>query len=114
MEKRLISSYDELNDIFVGKIDGENGYCADYGISDGIFLGIDKSYLPTSIFILNASEVFEIHKKLLESSDVKINIDCDGIDLLFDMFVENIKICSIKSKNVMGIPNLNFKMDSNI
>ena len=39
MEKRLISSYDEENDTFVGKIGDENGYVADYGISKGIYLG---------------------------------------------------------------------------
>ena len=35
MEKRLISSYDEINDTFVGKVDGENGYVVDYGIGNG-------------------------------------------------------------------------------
>ena len=30
MKKRLISSYDEENDTFLGKVDGENGYVADY------------------------------------------------------------------------------------
>ena len=37
MEKRLISSYDEESDTFVGKVVGEHGYVADYGISDDIF-----------------------------------------------------------------------------
>ena len=41
MKKRLISSYDEINDTFVGKIDGENGFCSDFDISDGIFLAIN-------------------------------------------------------------------------
>ena len=57
MEKRLISSYDEINDTFVGKVDGENGYCADYGISEGVFLGINNANFPNSIFVTNASEV---------------------------------------------------------
>ena len=43
MKKRLISSYDEINDTFVGKVDGEHGYCADYGISEST---MQKSRLP--------------------------------------------------------------------
>ena len=38
MKKRLITSYDEVNDTFVGKVDGESGFCADYDISNGVFL----------------------------------------------------------------------------
>ena len=61
MEKqRLISSYDEINDTFVGKIDGRNGYNANYGISEGVFLNIDENNLPTSVFVNNASEVFDV------------------------------------------------------
>ena len=65
MKKRLISSYDEENDTFVGKVDDEKGYKADYGISDGIFLGINNSNLPTSVFISNASEVLNTSKSIL-------------------------------------------------
>ena len=35
--KELISSYDETNDIFVGKISEKNGYCVNYEFSKGIF-----------------------------------------------------------------------------
>jgi hypothetical protein len=114
MEIRLISSYDEINDTFVGKIDGENGYCADYGISDGIFLGINNSNFPTSVFVPNASEVLNISKETLESPNVKININCDDVCLYFDMCIENSKICSIRCKNSFGIPNLSYLMNSNI
>lgn len=115
MEKqRLISSYDEVNDTFVGKIDGKNGYCADYDISDGIFLGIDKDNIPTSVLVNNASEVFDISKQLLENSNVKIDIGCDTICLYFTMFIENLKICSIKCRNSYGIPKINFEIDSNL
>ena len=31
--QRLISSYDEINDIFCGKIDGKNGYFANYAMN---------------------------------------------------------------------------------
>ena len=114
MEKqRLISSYDEVNDTFVGKIDGQNGYCADYSISEGIFLSIDKNNIPTSVLVSNASKVLDISKQVLENSNVKINIDCDSICLNFTMFIENLKICSIRCKNKYGIPNLSFKVDSN-
>lgn len=114
MKKRLISSYDEINDTFVGKVDGEKGYCADYGISEGVYLGINSSNLPTSVFVPNASEVFNISKETLESADVKINIDCDELCLSFDMCIENSKICSIKCKNNFGIPKMKCLIDSNI
>lgn len=114
MEKRLISSYDEINDTFVGKVDGEHGYCADYGISEGVFLGINNANFPTSIFVSNASEVFNTSKETLESADVRININCDDVYLHFDMCIENSKICSIKCKNSFGIPELECLMDSNI
>jgi hypothetical protein len=114
MEKRLISSYDEINDTFVGKLDGEHGYCADYGISEGVYLGINNSNLPTSIFVPNASEVFNTSKETLESADVKININCNGGCLCFDMCIENSRICSIKCRNDFGIPKLECLMDSNI
>ena len=113
MEKRLISSYDEVNDTFVGKIDGENGYCADYGISDGIFLGINRSNFPAVVFVPNASEFLNTSKETLESADVRININCDGLYLYFDMFIENSRICSIKCKNSFGIPNMEYVIDSN-
>ena len=114
MKKRLISSYDEVNDTFVGKIDGKNGYCADFGISNGIYLGIDIFNFPTFVLVSRASEVLNIPKQCLESDDVKIDIDCDENCLLFNMFVENSKICSVKCPNSFGIPNLKCLMDSNL
>ena len=114
MKKRLISSYDEINDTFVGKVDGENGYFADYGISEGVYLGINSSHLPTAVFVPNASEVFNISKETLESADVKISIDCDEFCLYFDMCIENAKICSIKCQNSFGIPKIKCLIDSNI
>lgn len=114
MEKRLISSYDEVNDTFVGKVDGETGYCADYGISDGIFLGINDSRIPTYVFVPNASEVFNIPKRILESANVKIAISCDDVFLSFNMCIDDLKICSVKCKNHFGMPNLNYLMDCNM
>ena len=114
MEKeRLISSYDEINDTFVGKIDGKKGYCADYSISDGVFLSIDKDNLPASVLVDNASEVFNVSKKILENSNVRIGIDCDSICLYFTMCIENLKVCSIRCKNKFGIPQISFDIDSN-
>lgn len=114
MKKRLISSYDEINDTFVGKVDGEHGYCADYGISEGVYLGINNSNLPTSVMVPNASEVLNTSKETLESADVKINIDCDDNCLHFDMCIEDSKICSITCKNKFGIPKMKCLIDSNI
>lgn len=114
MEKKtLISSYDEINDTFVGKVDGENGFCADYDISDGIFLGIDKNNFPTSVYVNNASKVLGTSKELLENSNVVISIDCDDVFLYFRMFIEGLNIYSVKCENNYGIPNLNFEIDSN-
>ena len=114
MKKRLISSYDEINDTFVGKIDGKNGYCADFGISNGIYLGIDNYNFPTFICVPHASEVLNISKQCLESSNVRIDIDCNENCLSLDMFVENSKICSVRCRNDFGIPNLSCLIDSNI
>lgn len=114
MKKRLISSYNEENDTFVGKIDGEHGYSADYGIADGIYMGINNSNLPTSIFIPNASEVFNISKSILESSNVKIGISCDELFLSFRMCIEDLVIFATKCRNKFGIPNLKYEIDSNI
>ena len=114
MEKRLISSYDEINDTFVGKVDGENGYVADYGIDDGIYLRINNSNLPTSVLVPNASEALNTSKNILESADVKIGIICDDICLRFAMFIEDVLIFSTECENRFGIPNLNFEIDSNM
>ena len=113
MKKNLISSYNEENDTFVGKIDGKNGYCADYGISEGVYLGVDKLNMPSFIFVSRASEVFNIPKDILESSNVKLIIECCEDDLSLVMFIDNSKICSIKSKNNFGIPSINILGDSN-
>lgn len=114
MKKRLISSYDEENDTFVGKVDGGHGYYADYGICDGVYLGIDNSNLPTSIYISDASHLFNIPKAVLESANVKIGISCSSTCLSFCMTVEDLLIFSTKCKNSFGIPNIKYEMDSNI
>ncbi|WP_407410398.1 hypothetical protein [Methanobrevibacter sp.] len=114
MEKEtLISSYDEINDTFVGKIEGKNGYCADYGISEGIYLIVDKNNLPTSVLVDRASEVFDVSKNFMENPNIKIGIDCDGVCLCFSIFIEELKVCSVKCKNTFGIPEISFVMDSN-
>lgn len=113
MKKRLISSYDEASDTFVGKVDGKNGFCADYDISNGVFLGIDKDNYPNVVYVNNASEVLNTPKQILENSNVKINITCDKVCLYFNMFIEDLKICSIKCRNDYGIPDINFEIDSN-
>lgn len=111
--KTLISSYDEVNDTFVGKVDGEMGICADYGISEGIFLGIDKNNVPNSVYVNNASEVLNTPKEILENSNVVIYIDCDSLCINFHMFIEGLKICSVKCRNNYGIENVCYEIDSN-
>ena len=113
MKERLITSYDEVTDTFVGKVEGRNGFCADYDISNGIFLGIDENNLPASAYVSNASEVLDIPKQILENSNVKIRIICDAFFLNFNMCIEDLKICSVKCKNDYRIPAINFEIDSN-
>ena len=60
--QRLISSYDEINDIFCGKIDGKNGYFANYAMNEGIFINIDKNGCPVSVFIDRASDILNVKK----------------------------------------------------
>ncbi|WP_407414118.1 hypothetical protein [Methanobrevibacter sp.] len=112
-EKTLISSYDEVNDTFVGKVNGESGFCADYCISDGVYLGIDENNIPNSVYVDDASRVFNISKKVLENSNVKIDIVCDSLCLIFKIFIEGLNICSIKCENVYGIPSIIYSIDSN-
>lgn len=111
--KTLISSYDEINDTFVCKIDGKNGYFADFDISDGVFLSVDKNMCPTSVFVSDASKVFKTSKKVLENPDVKISLDCDGYFLDFELFINNSRIFSSRSVNDFKIPSLNFLIDAN-
>ena len=112
-EKRLISSYDEINDTFVGKVDGEHGFFKDYGISDGVYLGINNQHFPTTVFVPNASEVFNISKKVLENPNVKIHIDCNGVYLFFSLCIDDLLIFSTKCENDFGMPFLNYLIDSN-
>lgn len=114
MKKRLISSYDEENDTFAGKVDGENGFKADYGITDGIYLGVNNSNYPTSIFVSNASEVLNTSKNILESADVKIKIDCDEAFLTFRMCIEDLMVFSTRCQNHFPIPKMTYEIDSNI
>jgi len=114
MEKSLISSYDEVNDTFVGKFDGRKGYCADYTISEGINLSVGCDNIPSSVMVNNASEVLNISKTFLENSNVKIDIDCDEIFLNFQLIIEDLNVCTVTCKNSYGIPNLHYVMDSNI
>lgn len=111
--QRLISSYDETNDIFFGKIDGKNGYFANYALNEGIFINIDENGCPVSVFIDNASDILHVKKEILEESNVKIGIDCNDYSIYFNIFVNDVKIYNDKFANNCGIPDLNFMLDSN-
>lgn len=69
--QRLISSYDEINDIFCGKIDGKNGYFANYAMNEGIFINIDKNGCPVSVFIDRASDILNVKKKFWKNLILK-------------------------------------------
>jgi hypothetical protein len=111
--KELISSYDEENDIFVGKISDMNGYMANYDISDGIFLSIDKNNFPVSVQINNASEIFDVEKSILENPDVTIIIECRGEVLSFELSIADETIYATKLLNVFNIPQLSYEIKAN-
>ena len=113
MKKRLISSYDEANDTFAGKVENENGMSADYSIHDGVFLGLDRNNFPNSIYVDGASEVFNIPKEVLENPNVKIFIGCDRVCLDLCMFIDNLKVFSVRCRNDFEIPEISFSIDSN-
>ena len=88
--QRLISSYDEINDIFCGKIEGKNGYFANYAMNEGIFINIDKNGCPVSVFIDRASDILNVKKEILEESDIKIGLGCDYCSIYFVYLTENL------------------------
>lgn len=112
-KQQLVSSYNEESDIFVGKIDGRNGFYRDYNISDEVFLTVGKDNLPSSIFISNASKALNVSKNLLGNPNLKMAIKCDSIFLHLKLFIDNFKIISIKCRNTYGIPKIDFMLDSN-
>ena len=111
--KELISSYDVINDTFVGKISEKNGYHANYDISNGIFLNMDKNNLPVSVHINNASNVLNVKKYLLEYCDISIFIDCDGRDINFKLCVADKILYNTKSENIFDSPKFSYLIKTN-
>ena len=109
----LISSYDETNDILLCKISEVNGYSANYDISDGIFLNVDKNQLPASIFIKRASVVLNVKKSILEDPDICVFIKCTKKELGFELFIANKRIYASKSMNRFDMPELSYKIQLN-
>ena len=111
--KELISSYDEINDTFVGKISEKKGYHANYDISEGIFLNIDKNNLPVSVYINNASDVLNIKKYVLKYCDLSIFIDCNGGEINFKLCVADEVIYNTKSINLFNSPQFSYLIKTN-
>lgn len=109
----LISSYDETNDILRCKISEVNGYSANYYISDGIFLNVDKNHLPASIHINNASEVLDVKKSILEDPNVFVLIKCTKTELDFELFIADERIYASRSINRFEIPQLSYEIQLN-
>lgn len=109
----LISSYNETNDIFLCKISEVNGYSANYYISDGIFLNVDKNHLPVSVHINHASEVLNVSKNILEDPNVLVLIKCTKKEFNFELFIANERIYASKSMNRFDIPQLNYEIQLN-
>ena len=111
--KELISSYDEINDTFVGKIYEKNGYHANYDISEGIFLNIDENNLPVSVYINNASDVLNIKKYVLKYCDLSIFIDCNGSEINFKLCAADRMIYNTKSINLFDSPQFSYLIKTN-
>ena len=111
--KELISSYDEVNDTFVGKMADKNGYYANYDIADGIFLSIDKNRLPVSVQINNASDVLNVKKGILKNPNVAILIECMGDNVNFRFCIEDKEIFSSRSVNVFDIAPVSYRIRAN-
>ena len=111
--EELISSYDETNDILLCKISEVNGYCANYNISNGVFLYLDKNHLPVSVYINHASEVLNVNKKLLEDPNVFVSIRCTKNKLDFELFIADKRIYSSKSENKFDIPRIDYEIQLN-
>lgn len=111
--KELISSYDEKNDVFIGKISNKYGYHANYEFSNDIFLNIDKNNLPSSIQINNASNVLNVKKSLLKNSDVFIVIECSGEEIDLELSINDKMIFNKKGHNIFDIPQFSYKIKAN-
>ena len=111
--KDLISSYDEINDTFVAKVYGKDGYCASYELSHGIFLNVDDNNLPSSIHINSASEVLNINKSLLEDPNVCILIKCNGDVIDFELSISSKKVYANTSFNNFDVAKFNYKIKAN-
>ena len=112
--KKLVSSYDEINDRFVGKIEGTKGYLLSYAISNNVFLNLDKNKYPSSIFIENASEILNTSKEELKYSNIKIIIDCNALFVHFNLFIDDLKSHSFKTRNTHNISNSNIIIDNSV
>ena len=106
-------AYDETNDILRCKISEVNGYSANYFISDGVFLNVDKNHLPASIHINHASEVLDVSKSILEDPNVFVLIKCTDNELDFELFVANERIYASKSMNRFDIPQVDYEIQLN-
>lgn len=111
--KELISSYDEINDTFVGKMSEKNGYHANYDISKGIFLNLDNNNLPVSVHINNASNVLNVKKHVLQYCDLSIFIDCDGREINFKLCMADKMLYNAKSVNVFNSPQFSYLIKTN-
>ena len=111
--KELISSYDEINDTFVAKVGGKDGYCASYELSQGIFLNVDDNSLPSSIQINGASDVLNVNKGLLEDPNVCIIIKCNGDVIDFELSISSKKVFAISSFNNFDVEMFSYMIKAN-
>ncbi len=103
---KSITSYDKTNDVFVSKIQNKKGYIADFDISNGIILAIDKLDQPTFIFVNNASNLFNVDKDSFNKSEILISLECDEEEIDFEIFIGYKRIYYSKTNNLFNIPNI--------
>lgn len=111
--KKLISSYDEMNDVFVGKISDKHGYCVNYEFSNDIFINMDENNLPSSIHINNASDILNVNKSLLEKDNISIFIECSGDEIYLKLMIADKRIFNKKTQNVFNIPQFSYEIKTN-
>lgn len=111
--KELISSYDEINDTFVAKVCGKDGYYANYELSRGIFLNVGNDNLPSSIQINGASDVLNVSKGLLEDPNVYILIKCNGEVIEFELSISSKKIYSNTFFNTFDVAKFSYEIKVN-
>lgn len=89
INKKLISSYDESEDMFYIKINEDRGYVISFELCDGVYLNLNKFNELDSIEIENASELLGFTQNSLSNGEKKIIIISTEDFISFKFFLNN-------------------------